>query len=161
MFVLGLGLDVSHGAHSLPFAWWSKPYCRVPWGHDVPLNPISTSLCHVITVYGLIQPIAGRNMVKKYFRSLDRKTMEWWFVGIWAPFWAMVPVGLPLNHQKSSPRYSFNPLWGHPWAVPLKLSTLIDRMSFCTALEVPMNTRNDFNRCHLNSFTDSVYQFLN
>ena len=28
------------------------------------LNPISTGLCHVITVYGLIQPSAGMNRVK-------------------------------------------------------------------------------------------------
>ena len=28
------------------------------------LNPIPTGLCHVITVYGLIQPMAGRNRVK-------------------------------------------------------------------------------------------------
>ena len=28
------------------------------------LNPIPTGLCHVIAVYGLIQPIASRNRVK-------------------------------------------------------------------------------------------------
>ena len=28
-------------------------------------NPIHTGLCHVITVYGLIQPMAGRNRVKE------------------------------------------------------------------------------------------------
>ena len=29
------------------------------------INPIPTGMCHVITVYGLIQPIAGRNRVKR------------------------------------------------------------------------------------------------
>ena len=32
------------------------------------LNPIPTGLCHVITVYGLIQPMAGRNKVKSVTR---------------------------------------------------------------------------------------------
>ena len=35
------------------------------------LNPIPTDLCHVITVYGLIQPMASRNRVKsswKFFK---------------------------------------------------------------------------------------------
>ena len=31
-------------------------------------NPIPTGLCHVITVYGLIQPIVGRNRVDSQTR---------------------------------------------------------------------------------------------
>ena len=33
-------------------------------------NPIPTGLCHVITLYGLIQPIASRNRVKSKVFSL-------------------------------------------------------------------------------------------
>ena len=33
-------------------------------GSGLSFNPIPTGLCHVITVYGLIQPMAGRNKVK-------------------------------------------------------------------------------------------------
>ena len=33
-------------------------------------NPIPTGLCHVITVYGLIQPMAGRNRVKLQISSI-------------------------------------------------------------------------------------------
>ena len=32
---------------------------------DGALNPIPTSLCHMITVYGLIKLIAGRNRVNE------------------------------------------------------------------------------------------------
>ena len=34
-------------------------------GRQSMLNPIPTGLCHVITVYGLIQPSAGRNKVNR------------------------------------------------------------------------------------------------
>ena len=34
------------------------------------INPIPTSLCHVITVYGLIQPIAGRHRGEFHVNNL-------------------------------------------------------------------------------------------
>ena len=42
----------------------SRYYFWVVWQILAPLNPIPTSCCHVMLIYGLILPVAGRNRVK-------------------------------------------------------------------------------------------------
>ena len=49
---------------------WSRDHAakykesRILNSAHMALNPILTGLCHVITLFGLIQPIAGMNRVK-------------------------------------------------------------------------------------------------
>ena len=54
-------------------------------------NPIPTGLCHVITVYGLIQPIAGRNRVKSLFNHTSSKIIP--IFGHWLVQMNLVRIG--------------------------------------------------------------------
>ena len=44
------------------------------------LNHIPTGCCHVILIYGLIPPIAGRNRVKEYHGGLDAHFFMGWVI---------------------------------------------------------------------------------
>jgi hypothetical protein len=64
------------------------------------LNPIPTGLCHVITIYGLIQPIASRNRVnppqylclkkRKWRQSINKSNVPNFLSGNSNKFWLNV-----------------------------------------------------------------------
>ena len=93
-----LGVKSFLNKHSCLFVCSRVRTRREPW------NSLSFLCLMIVTVHAEFpEVISSLCAIEKHFRSLEWKTMEWWFVRKWAPFQAIVLSKLPLNHHKSSP----------------------------------------------------------